>query len=163
PGPRPDLHRPPRRRPRAGPSHRRPPRPRPARASRLRPGDAHRRPSPGRARRPRRLHPGRAPRGRLHHRRPPPPPSRSGPPAPPPSGRAVPSRPAASLVMTPGLERGLLGADERGRLEAVADLTATGATATITADHADADVLVTGWGAPVLDAATLDLLPRLAL
>jgi phosphoglycerate dehydrogenase-like enzyme len=70
------------------------------------------------------------------------------------------------LAMDPGVAPSVLAADTLRRLAAVtefdpdlvvSDLSAPSARAAVAA----ADVFVTGWGAPVLDGAALDLAPRL--
>jgi len=72
-------------------------------------------------------------------------------------------RPPAALLMLPGLEALVLSVDARGRLESVVDLVAPVAFATATEVPSTVEVLVTGWGCPMLGAECLVTLPRLRL
>jgi phosphoglycerate dehydrogenase-like enzyme len=80
-----------------------------------------------------------------------------------PSGQG--RRLTAAFAMRPGLPDDLFGTGELERIHAVADLDET----TVISDIAGADprllagldVVITGWGAPLLDGAALDAMPRL--
>ncbi|WP_335981197.1 hydroxyacid dehydrogenase [Streptomyces sp. CA2R106] len=75
-------------------------------------------------------------------------------------------RPKLVLAMRPDIVDLVLPTALRARLEALADVhpgTVTDPTAPEAADAlAGARLLLTGWGCPVLDTATLDRMPRLA-
>jgi phosphoglycerate dehydrogenase-like enzyme len=71
----------------------------------------------------------------------------------------------AAFAMRPGLASALFGPPELERIRAVADIDETTVITDIgTADPrllAGLDVAITGWGAPLFDAAALDAMPRL--
>ena len=71
----------------------------------------------------------------------------------------------ATFAMRPGLADSLFGAAELERIRAVADIDETLVISDIgDVDPrvlADLDVVITGWGSPLLDGAALDALPRL--
>ena len=82
-------------------------------------------------------------------------------------GRGV-SRPTVVLAMYPGLERLAFRRHHRARLEAVADVADWAPLGSWDDDRADAllaraDVLLTHWGCPTIDADVLARAPRLAL
>jgi phosphoglycerate dehydrogenase-like enzyme len=72
---------------------------------------------------------------------------------------------AAAFAMRPGLAGSLFGTAELERIRAVADIDETLVISGI--DDADPrllsslDVLITGWGSPLIDGAALDAMPRL--
>ena len=70
--------------------------------------------------------------------------------------------PAAMLLMFPGLEAQLLDATAMARLRGCVDLAETGALPDVD-EVSDAEVVVSGWGCPPLDAGRLDRLPSLRL
>ena len=70
--------------------------------------------------------------------------------------------PAAMLLMFPGLEAQLLDATAMARLRGCVDLAETGALPDLD-EVSDAEVVVSGWGCPPLDAGRLDRLPSLRL
>jgi phosphoglycerate dehydrogenase-like enzyme len=72
-------------------------------------------------------------------------------------------RPSAALLMFPGLEALVLSVDARGRLESVVDLVAPVPFATATEVPTDVEVLLTGWGCPMLGDEALTALPELQL
>ena len=75
----------------------------------------------------------------------------------------TPRLPPAALLMYPGLEALVLSTGTRGRLGAVVDLATPVPFATPAEVPAEVEVLVTGWGCPVLDAQALAALPVLRL
>jgi phosphoglycerate dehydrogenase-like enzyme len=77
------------------------------------------------------------------------------------------SRPTVLLAMSPALTPDLLGAAERARLAALAELPDPEPLVRLDDERAArllprADVLLTGWGCPRIDAAVLERAPRLA-
>ena len=74
-------------------------------------------------------------------------------------------RPAALLAMGPGLDAELFTPDQRARLSEVVELLADDPAAELTTvpDElaARVEILVTGWGAPRIDATALQRMPRL--
>ena len=75
----------------------------------------------------------------------------------------TPRLPPAALLMYPGLEALVLSTGTRGRLGAVVDLATPVPFATPAEVPAEVEVLVTGWGCPVLGAQALAALPVLRL
>jgi len=78
----------------------------------------------------------------------------------------TPGRPTVVLAMRPGLPQHLFDADTRALLDAVADVDWDVVVEDVGAPGARehlrrAEVLLTGWGSPRIDAAVLDLAPRL--
>ena len=75
-------------------------------------------------------------------------------------------RPRALVVLAPALNRGLFEPAHRERLRAHCELAASEPLADFDAELAgdalsEVELLVTGWGCPRLDGATLDRMPRL--
>ena len=75
----------------------------------------------------------------------------------------TPRLPPAALLMYPGLEALVLSTGTRGRLGAVVDLATPVPFPTPAEVPAEVEVLVTGWGCPVLGAQALAALPVLRL
>lgn len=69
--------------------------------------------------------------------------------------------PKAVFAMNPGLERRFFDADRLGRLTELLDLDPDLVIRDWQDAPADVELAITGWGAPVLDAAALERLPRL--
>ncbi len=76
------------------------------------------------------------------------------------------NRPRAALAMAPALTRDLMSDADRARLAALCTVTDPEPLARLDDERAnrvlaDIEILLTGWGCPVLDAATLDRAPKL--
>ena len=82
-----------------------------------------------------------------------------------PAQHALSARPAALLAMSGGLDAELFAPDQRRRLDELVSLLAeevvSDLSAVPTSVAAQVEILVTGWGAPRIDAEALERMPRL--
>jgi phosphoglycerate dehydrogenase-like enzyme len=83
-------------------------------------------------------------------------------PTPTPRGMMEVMAPSALLLMYPGLDARVLDAASRNRLGRIVDLVSP-EPLTGTAGAPDAEIVLSGWGCPPLDADALDRLPSLRL